>query len=413
MKPISFIQPSRNNLKYLKWSYNSIRTHLDPKHQICWADDYSDDGTWEWMNEIVKTDKNVTIHRNEGPNRLGHTILYDTLVNDYSTNDIVMIYHADMYACPGMDEAVLKHLEPGKVVSATRIEPPLHPDGPEKILKDFGIEPEEFDELGLMKFLEEETPWTKIIEQELKETTEGIFAPWVIYKKDFQSINGHDPLYAPQSKEDSDIFNRFVLAGYELIQTWEGFVYHMTSRGSRFKDGAMRNPAGQVFMKGRESTEWLTQNLRSTRNFIRKWGHMVKHDEMMKPIIPPKYNVGFVVKNCDINMLRELEPWCDVIYSDCSYENVKSYQKEEQPKTEFDLTNKIRPISVEGIEDSDIPDITVEFDTKLLNANNFQYVVNLSEILKDSGEVGEMELEIFKLTIHSLQTYEKDLILVK
>jgi hypothetical protein len=32
------------------------------------------------------------------------------------------------------------------VVSATRIEPPLHPDGPEKILMDFGIEPEEFDE---------------------------------------------------------------------------------------------------------------------------------------------------------------------------------------------------------------------------------------------------------------------------
>ena len=41
-----------------------------------------------------------------------------------------------------------------------------------------------------------------------------------------------------QSKEDSDIFNRFVLNGYELIQTWKGFVYHMTCRGSRFKDGA-------------------------------------------------------------------------------------------------------------------------------------------------------------------------------
>jgi hypothetical protein len=28
----------------------------------------------------------------------------------------------------------------------TRIEPPLHPDGPEKVLQDCGIEPEEFDE---------------------------------------------------------------------------------------------------------------------------------------------------------------------------------------------------------------------------------------------------------------------------
>ena len=151
MKPISFIQPSRNNLKYLKWSYNSIRKNLGYIHEICWADDFSNDGTWEWMNEVAKKDRNVKIHRNEGPTRLGHTILYDTLINEYATSDIVMIYHADMYACPKLDEEVLKHLEPGKVVSATRIEPPLHPDGPEKILEDFGIEPEEFDELSLNK----------------------------------------------------------------------------------------------------------------------------------------------------------------------------------------------------------------------------------------------------------------------
>ena len=169
---ISFIQPSRNNLKYLQWSYNSIRKNLGYRHEICWADDFSNDGTWEWMNEIVKKDKNVKIYRNEGPTRLGHTILYDTLV-DMATSDIVMIYHADMYACPKMDEEVLKHLERGKVVSATRIEPPLHPDGPEKILKDFGIEPEEFDELSLMTFLDEGVDYTK-------KPSEGIFAPWAI-----------------------------------------------------------------------------------------------------------------------------------------------------------------------------------------------------------------------------------------
>ena len=57
-----------------------------------------------------------------------------------ATNDIVMIFHADMYACPNLDTEILKHLERGKVVSATRIEPPLHPPGPEKVLKDFGID---------------------------------------------------------------------------------------------------------------------------------------------------------------------------------------------------------------------------------------------------------------------------------
>ena len=144
MKKISFIQPSRNNLKYLKWSYNSIRKNLGYVHEICMADDFSADGTWEWMQETAKKDPNVKIHRNEGPKRLGHTILYDTLINDYATNDVVMIFHADMYLCPKADEEIDKYLEPGKVVSLTRIEPPLHPDGPEKIIMDFGIEPEEF-----------------------------------------------------------------------------------------------------------------------------------------------------------------------------------------------------------------------------------------------------------------------------
>ena len=395
---ISFIQPSRNNLKYLKWSYNSIRKNLGYRHEICWADDFSDDGTWEWMQEIAEKDNNVKIHRNEGPERLGHTILYDTLVK-MATSDIVMIYHADMYACPGMDEAVLRYLERGKVVSATRIEPPLHPDGPEKVLVDFGIEPEEFEEQKLLEWLESDMEVSKGIGK----TTEGIFAPWAIYKDDFLAIGGHDPLYAPQSKEDSDIFNRFILAGYETIQTWQGFVYHMTCRGSRFKDGAMRNPAGKVFMKGRESSEWLAQNLRSTRNFIRKWGHMVNHDQYLKPVISPKYDIGFVVENCDYNMLNELEPWCSKIYIDTFAED---YIKKEQPDTQFDLNKRIYSI------DSDkTNDIIVRFDAEKLTPQNFQVIINMSKLIADSGEVGEMEYDIFKFKINSIKTYEKELII--
>tara|TARA_E500000318_G_scaffold77569_1_gene72327 strand:- start:491 stop:1708 length:1218 start_codon:yes stop_codon:yes gene_type:complete len=395
---ISFIQPSRNNLKYLRWSYNSIRKNLGYRHEICWADDFSDDGTWEWMQETAKKDGNIKIHRNEGPTRLGHTILYDTLVK-MATSNVVMIYHADMYACPGMDEAVLDKLTKGSVVSATRIEPPLHPDGPEKVLVDFGIEPEEFDEQGLLSWINEERP---------EKYTRGIFAPWAIHKEDFLAIGGHDPLYAPQSKEDSDIFNRFVLAGYETIQTWQGFVYHMTCRGSRFKDGAMRNPAGQVFMKGRESSEWLAQNLRSTRNFIRKWGHMVLHDEYLKPIVPPKYDVGFVVENCDNNMLRELEPWCSDMYGDWVGHKgfgVNKYIEEEQPNTKFKLSNKLHSHHTKPIND-----IVISFDAQKLTPQNFQIIVNMSEMLSDSGEIGEMEYDIFKFSINSLNTYEKELI---
>ena len=402
---ISFIQPSRNNLKYLKWSYNSIRKNLGYTHEICMADDFSDDGTWEWMKEISKKDVNVKIHRNEGPTRLGHTILYDTLINDYATNDVVMIYHADMYSCPKLDESILKQIEPGVVVSATRIEPPLHPDGPEKILKDFGIEPEEFEEEKLLEFLRHEVHYDKgrgIV-------TEGIFAPWAILKSDWDYIGGHDPLFAPQSKEDSDIFNRFHLAGFKFKQTWDGFVYHMTCRGSRFKDGAMRNPAGQVFMKGRESDEWLKQNHKSTREFIRKWGHMVKHDSLMKPIVPPKYDIGFVVYNCSKQMLYELEPWCSKIYLDLNDSNtLGEYVKEEQEKTSYNLNDRVKLYGTNKI--SEIHDVCIEFDATKLTSENFQILVNISEILQDSGEVGVQELDIFKVYINKLDTYEKELI---
>jgi len=397
MKPISFIQPSRNNLKYLKWSYNSIRKNLGYIHEICMADDFSNDGTWEWMQEIAKKDNNVKIHRNEGPTRLGHTILYDTLINDYATNDIVMIYHADMYALPGLDVEINKHIKKGVVVSGTRIEPPLHPDGPEKILADYGIEPEEFNELQLLKDLDKFKDKGK--------TTEGIFAPWAIMKEDFQSIGGHDPLYAPQSKEDSDIFNRFLLAGYEFVQTWEGFVYHMTCRGSRFADGAKRNPNGEVFMKNRETDEWLKQNNRSSRNFIRKWGHFVRHDELLKPIVPPKYDVGFVINNCNEQCLETIEPWCSTVYLQHNFD-AKDYIDKEQPNTMFDLDDRIQSIHSEPTND-----IVVRFDANLFNQSSFEVIQQLSDVFSQNEiEVGEFEVDIFKIDVKKVKTYEKELI---
>ena len=394
-KTISFIQPSRSNLRYLKWSYEAIRKNLGYRHEICMADDFSDDGTWKWMKEIAKKDQNVKIHRNTGPTRLGHTILYDTLINDYATNDIVMIYHADMYALPGLDEEILKHIKPGVVVSGTRIEPPLHPPGPEKVIMDFGIEPEEFQEQELLNWFDNEY-------KPEQETTEGIFAPWAIYKEDFQKIGGHDDLFAPQSKEDSDIFNRFVLNGYEVIQTREGCVYHMTCRGSRFADGAKRNPEGEVSMIGRETDEWLLQNDRSTRNFARKWSSYCIHDELLKPIVIPKYDIGYVVKNCNMDALRGLEPWSDSMYID-NKELVEQYIKEEQPNTKFDLSERLLKSEIDN-------DIIVEFDLHKLTQNDWEILKILPEIIQDSGKIGEFTLEIFDIKIKSVKTYEKELI---
>ena len=404
---ISLIQPGRNNLKYLKWSYDSIRKNQgNHEVEICVADDFSNDGTWDWCLEMMNKDLLFKAIRNEGPTRLGHTILYDRLVNEVATNDICMIYHADMYLCPEALNAVEKHLTDKTIVSLTRIEPPLHPDGPEKILQDFGIEPEEFNEDGLFAYLQATDS-----EREIK-TTEGIFAPWAFYKKDFQEIGGHDPIFAPQSKEDTDIFNRFQLNGIKFIQTWEGCVYHMTCRGSRFADGAKRNPNGEVFMKNRETDEWLKQNEKSTREFLRKWGHYCKHDELMKPIIPSKNDIGFIVKNCNNHLLTTLEPWCSTIYVDESNDSAMcdNYITLESPNTSFDLYERIRPFDNEKNNE-----ILVTVDGSKFTQQDFQYIQQLSEILADSGELGfrgelgNLIVEIFEI----MNTYENNLIICK
>ena len=392
-KVISFIQPSRNNLKYLEWSYNSIRKNLGYRHEIMFGDDFSDDGTWEWLEEIQKKDPNVQIFRNDGPERKGIVYWYDFLC-EKASNDIVMFFHADMYACPNLDTEILRHLEKGKVVSATRIEPSLHPDGPEKIMKDFGIEPEEFDELGLIEF-------SKNCEDK---TTEGVFAPWAIYKEDYWKTGGHDELFAPQSKEDSDIFNRFHLLGLEFIQTWKGLVYHMTSRGSRFNPSSGGAP-------GKDSPEWIYTTTKNMRNFIRKWGTMVQHDQHMKPIVSPKYNIAFIARRCNKHLLRELEVWCDKIYLDFGSDYMGEYIREEKLNTTIDINEKIKLYGTADI--TKFADIVIDFDASRITQKEIDVITNLPKILEDSGEVGVMEYGIFTFYINSLKTYEKDLILVK
>lgn len=395
---ISIIQPSRNNLKYLKWSYDAIRKNQGTHEvQICVADDFSDkDGTWEWCLEMMKNDPNFKAIRNEGPTRLGHTILYDRLINEVASHDICMIYHADMYLCPGALDAIEKHIGAKKIVSLTRIEPPLHPPGPEKVLRDFGIEPEAFKEDDLLKDVDE----LRSLHANDPGITEGVFAPWAFMKSDFQEIGGHDPLYAPQSKEDSDIFNRFHLNGVKFIQTWEGFVYHMTCRGSRF------NPT--LTTPGQNSPEWEAQNIRSSRNFIRKWGHFVKHDQYMKPIVPHKYNIALRIENCTNELLREMEPWCDKIYSDAEW---MKYITLEQPNTKFDLRKRCHSLTDHDRYDYD--DVIVEFDGKRFTQQDFQYIQMLPEIISDSGEVGSFVLGNLKITIITIETKEKELILCK
>jgi glycosyltransferase involved in cell wall biosynthesis len=396
---ITFVIPSRNNLEFLQLAYKSIR-NLDTKHEILVLNDASTDGTQEWINNL--NDPDLITHHNTGPERIGIVGMFDKGI-EMARTKIIFAFHADMVAAPNLDKHILKHLKKGTIISATRVEPPLHPDGPEKMLVDFGVEVEDFN---IDKFnnwvLNEYKP------KHNKNTTEGIFAPWCMYKEDFLAIGGHDELFAPQSKEDSDLFNRFVLNGYKILQTWEGLVYHFTSRGSRFN----KHAGGAA---GRNSNEWLHTTTKNMRNFIRKWGTVVKHDALMKPIISPKYSIGIKVENCTSQLLEALEPWCDKIYVDEGNipTIIKNYINLEQPKTNFNLQEKIHTTGnlSDYTNNGFFPtDIFIEINGNTFSNQDYSVIQQFSEIIQDSGEIGEFELGNLKITINSLKEYQNKLI---
>jgi len=390
MKPISFIIPSRNNKTYLEMCYNSIRKNSGYTHEICFADDFSEDGTWEYLQEIKSKDDNVKIYRNEGPERLGLTILYDKIVEEMATNDRLLFFHSDMYLFPEALDYVDEYLKEGVVVTLTRVEPPLHPEGPEKIVVDFGIEPDELKEQQLLDWYRRYEP--------TQEITEGVFAPWSIMRKDFESIGGHDKLFRPQSKEDSDIFNRLHLSGVKFIQTWKGLVYHMTSRGSRFNPYSGGAP-------GKDSPEWLYTTNKNMREFIRKWGTMVQHDHHMKPIVSPVYSIGFeLTKPAPVDMIRLLEPWCQYMVVPAR-EELLQYIEEEQPNTDYQLDKKLHT----DIPKNPIYDIKVVFDPTKFNQQSFNILQKLPDIIKDSGSEGErFELDIFDIWIEQMVEHQED-----
>lgn len=395
---ISFIIPSRNNKIYLQQAVNSILECYGNQHYLVLLDDASNDGTWEWIQSLEGD--HFIKYRNEGPERVGHTILYDKGV-ELSKTEAFTIFHADMITTPNHIPNLLKHLKPGTVVSATRIEPPLHPPGPEKFVKMYGMEPNEFKKDEFRSFIQTQENIDK------DKITKGIFAPWCMYKKDFQEIGGHDPLFAPMELEDSDIFNRMYLNGYELIQSRDSFVYHMTCRGSRFKDGLVIEqeiplPDGTIWYKPKDSEEYKVLRNIKFREWWRKWGSNVLHDEYMMPRVSKKYDVGFIVKNCNENLLQILEPWCSTIYVDCDY---NSYIQNEQPNTKYDLWERIKPYHNEKQNY-----ILVEFDTRYFTQNTYNIIQNLSDIISESGEIGEFKLDCFKITIVNLKTFEESLI---
>jgi GT2 family glycosyltransferase len=347
MGKITYCIPSKNNLRYLKSSIGSIKENSSQEFDIIVFIDSDNDGTKEWLDK-----EGVKYITNESNTPKGIAYGYNRCI-EVATTPIVCMFHADMYMAKGFDTAILKYLKPLSVVSGTRIEPPLHPEGKEKIVKNFGMYPEDFLKTEFNQYTE------TLVKENSNKTTKGIFAPWAIYKEDITSIGMHDETFHSYH-EDSDIFNRFILNGYELIQTWEAYVYHLTCRGGQFQDGIEQVTQDEEFHKMKS---------RAAQHYINKWGSWIKNDEYQHPILSPVYKKKLIITNNKPEIENSLKFW-------------------------FNGGN----------------DIIVEVDGNTFTQQDFNYIAQLNDIIKDSGEIGQFNLGNLKITINSLQEYQNELI---
>lgn len=410
MEKITFVIPSRNNLRYLKWCLASIRQHASRKdHDIFVFNDQSDDGTAEWCASYAKTDPNFTWYDNTGES-IGIGQGYNFGAKQAKT-ELIMFWHADMFMSKDSDKYLYDLIGPGIVACMTRIEPPLHPSGPEKVTKDLGQWPEPigltkdgFDDVAFQLYV----AFARTSLRPDQKTTKGIFAPWMIYKDDFLRLGGHDAKFKFYY-EDSDIFNRMVMADMKLIQSWDAYCYHLTCRAGKFQFGNL-SPESTITP---EQTEYMNEWQRNADgmrlDFIRKWGSYPLHDATMYPTINPIYNVVYDVSGVlTLQHLQLLEPFCKYIIINAP-ELKHEYIARFQPYSKFDLNNRIRIT-----DEFETPqcDVIIKFNINQLTAAGVKFLLTIAQIVESTNSIGSFEYDIFQVEIFDITQKQHNLIYI-
>jgi GT2 family glycosyltransferase len=259
MKQISFlINTSVNTLDHVKLLLRSLKENLaGNKHEILIFVDSDNEGTVDYLREQKKDFFDLKIITHKLNPCVGYSRNNNLLV-ELAKHDIVSYLQSDMVISPNYDLDILADLEENCILSATRIEPPLHGESYQTITKDFGTDPNEFK-------LDEFQSYSVAAKQD--RNIEYFFAPFTFYKKVWMDVGGYDTLFR-RSREDSDLLQRFLQAGIKIKQTFNANVYHFSCVSSRGKNWF--DPYSEE-AKQRVQTQNIADQVELIR-FTRKWG---------------------------------------------------------------------------------------------------------------------------------------------
>jgi GT2 family glycosyltransferase len=267
---------TNNNLEYLKLALKSIRrnAHYHDMPIIVHAENCTD-GTDEWL-KTNPYDVEYYIDHNDNPKGIGGGMNFCV---DKVETEFVNIIHSDMWVAPNQDIELLKlydniDKDTRLIASSFRIQPRIFPNDPDYRpgtvfvdMEQFGAYTEDFDSNSFDEWAKEFSEMNDDSESVRKAGGAGFFCR----VEDYKWIGGNDPLFAPASWEDKDLFVRMQLEDYDFIMTPNSVLWHFSARGSHFRDEAKDD-----FTKTSKRQQEAEQ--RNIQKWVSKWGRLPEED---------------------------------------------------------------------------------------------------------------------------------------
>ena len=269
---ITFCISTYNNLEYLKIAVDSVRKNSFYKDApfIIHAENCTD-GTNEWLKEnSEKYNLEYYLDKNDNPKGIGGGMNFCA---DRVETDYIMFLHSDFYVTPNWDKALMdthnKYPNEKLWVNSHRVEPQMFPNSQSRpgtvvVSKEtFGAYHNDFKSVLFDKYAELFTSENDF------EIPKGEGVSGLIKKEHWDEIGGNDPLFAPASYDDMDLFLRMLQNGFRFILPTTSLVWHFGARGShRLEEN-----------DGRSSERQMKAEQANIQKWVSKWGSPPTFDE--------------------------------------------------------------------------------------------------------------------------------------
>jgi GT2 family glycosyltransferase len=260
--PLTFCISTFNNLPYLKIAVDSVRKNSFYKDApfIIHAENCTD-GTDEWLFENAKKyNLSIFIDKNEEPIGIGGGMNFCA---ERVETEYIMFLHSDFYVTKDWDLELLKVHQKYPTeklwVNSHRVEPDMFGSaqrpGTVIIPKDiFGAYHDDFDSNGFDDWSKEFTEMNDF------EIPKGEGVSGLVKKEVWDETGGNDPLFAPSSWEDMDLFLRMMSNGVRFILPSKSLVWHFGARGShRLEENNGKSSERQIKCEQINQQKWLAK----------------------------------------------------------------------------------------------------------------------------------------------------------